>query len=88
VYSSLTITWDSSLVADSVVVPGHDSASYPFGEMRLDSWRSGDTIRVDFSKAYHVYQVDVDQFADLEVFRERNKEIIHRYVKLMDRPSE
>jgi len=83
VQSSITITWDSSLAADSVDIPGSDSLIYPFGELHLASQRSGDTVHVDFIKTYHAYQLDVDQFTDFETFRDKNKNIIKRYVKLM-----
>lgn len=86
--SRVTITWDSALAADSIAIPGRDSVSYPFGELHLDSRQSGDTVFVDFRKSYHAYQLEVDQFADFEAFRDRNKDIIRRYVKLVELPSE
>ncbi|MCP4685490.1 MAG: DUF3857 and transglutaminase domain-containing protein [bacterium] len=81
--SNITITWDSSLAADSIVLPEDDSLSYPFGELRVDSRRSGDTVYVEFVKAYHAYELAVEQFADFEIFRERNRDIIRRYAKFM-----
>lgn len=85
--STITVTWDSSLAADSTVTPGDDSLLTSFGEIRLSSRQSGDTAYIELNKSYHVYQINPDQFSEFEAFRQLNRDIISRYVKMIDVPG-
>ncbi len=78
----ITISWDSALGVDSVVIPSADSLAYPFADVTLEGLVESDRVRFALSKRYHVYQVEPERFEDLLEFRKRTKKLLNGYVKL------
>jgi hypothetical protein len=82
-HDTITISWDSSLAVDSIVMPKTDSATFAFTDISVTSRLLGDSVAVAVTHAYRAYMVDTAQFADFEAFRSLVRDISSRYVKLV-----
>lgn len=79
----ITLTWDSALGVDSVVVPPGDSLTYDFAEVRLRTALVSDTAHIELHKKHFAYQVDVEQFDDFLAFRKKLKKLCRGHVKFI-----
>ncbi len=79
----VTIRWDSTLAIDSVIAPPSDSLETEIGWLKCITSVEDNHATVDYSQAYTVYMVDVNQFDTFDKFRRKTKGVIDGHIKLI-----
>jgi hypothetical protein len=82
VVNRVTLTWDSGLVVDSIVLPATDTLAFPFGDVCVGAFHEGGQITTELTRHYLAFQITPDQFADFTAYRKRLRDILDRQVKL------
>lgn len=79
----ITVTWDSALQVESVVVPMDDSCAFASSEFTLSVSPFADSVRVNLRRASTAYEVPVEQFDRFVEYRDRLKNLLKQHIKLV-----
>ena len=82
---NIIITWDSSLVFDSVYIPPDDSVECAPAKASCRIMNETDSIVVSLSSSFFDYLLPVEQFDNFEKYRDAKKAMLSRYIKLYKR---
>jgi len=87
VSDSVLIVLDSSIVLDSIILPKSDTVSYSFGSRTINAKRFNDSVYVEVSYFYNVYNVFKEEFGNLIEYEELLRKKTGQYVKLVLSPE-
>lgn len=78
----ISITWDSALPVDSVVIPDDTSFSGSFGSLSFASLADSNSVQIEYQKEYSAYEVGADQLGQFTEFQAVLKGIAASYFTL------
>ncbi|MBU0984064.1 MAG: hypothetical protein KKA42_09355, partial [candidate division Zixibacteria bacterium] len=81
--TTIVVTWDSSLAADSICLPPDDSVSFDFGGFSCRSELTADTVRIALEKTCRTYQIMPERFDEFDEFRDRLDAMIKTRLKFI-----
>ncbi|MFH2034801.1 MAG: DUF3857 domain-containing protein [Candidatus Zixiibacteriota bacterium] len=79
---SYKIFVDSGLKIDSISIPPSDSTNFGFCYLKTDYETTENKISVRFIRAELEYEIPVDKFDQFELFREEQKRLGSKYIKI------